>query len=255
MAGNYDLHVLTLAQVQTLLRVDGTWPGSISLSAGWFRARARPWNDLVSDPMVRLERGGPEFLIAVTKRLSDLGIDAVFSPAVYPGSSRVWRRAGFEDHAILEIMERPLGAGHVGFETDTVRVEQEPDWDRILEVDRLAFEGFWGMSRLALEEAHLTNRSRVLMVAGAGSSVDGYAIVGSQWGTVYLHRIAVRPDASGQGMGSALVEAAIEWGARTGSRTMILNVRPENERAKELYRRHGFASTGSALDVLRLGPG
>jgi ribosomal protein S18 acetylase RimI-like enzyme len=165
----------------------------------------------------------------------------------------VWRRGGFEDHAILEIMERPLGTRPAAIEPDTVRVERKPDWDRILEVDRLAFEGFWGMSRLALEEAHFTNRSRVLLVAGAGASVEGYAIVGSQWGTVYLHRIAVRPDASGQGMGSALVAAATEWGNRTGSRTMILNVRPENERAKELYRRHGFASTGSVLEVLRLG--
>jgi GNAT superfamily N-acetyltransferase len=203
--------------------------------------------------MVRLERGGPEFLTAVTNRLSELGADTVYSPALYPGSSRVWRRAGFEDHADLEIMERPLGTGSVGFEADTVRVERKPDWDQILEVDRLAFEGFWGMSRLALEEAHLTNRSRILLVAGAGSTVDGFAIIGSQWGTVYLHRIAVRPDAAGRGMGSALVAAAIEWGNRTGSKTMILNVRPENERAKELYRRHGFASTGSVLEVLRHG--
>ena len=203
--------------------------------------------------MVRLERGGPEFLIAVARRLTELGTDTVYSPALYPGSSRVWRRAGFEDHATLEIMERPLGTGNPEFETDTVRAERKPDWDQILEVDRGAFEGFWGMSRLALEEAHLTNRSRILLVAGAVSSVDGYAIVGSQWGTVYLHRIAVRPDSSGQGMGSALVAAAIEWGNRTGSRTMLLNVRPENERAKELYRRHGFAGTGSVLEVLRLG--
>lgn len=107
------------------------------------------------------------------------------------------------------------------------------------------------MNSLGLAEAHETNRSTALFVADGPDGLAGYAIVGAQWGTVYLHRVAVRPELAGQGLGAALLGASIDWGGRTGGRTMVLNVRPENTRAKELYGRFGFADTGASLQVLR----
>lgn len=221
------------------------------MRAGWFRARARPWNEVVSDPMVRLDRGGTEFLVAVVKRLRDLGAEGVFSPALYPDASGVWRRSGFEDYARLEVMERAVDAGSPDTGRDDVRQDPDPDWDRVLDVDRSAFEGFWGMSRPGLEEAVDVSRSNAVLVTGSNDSLSGYAIVGSQWGTVYLHRIAVRPEDSGQGVGSALLSAAIAWGRRSGARSIVLNVRPDNERAKGFYAHHGFMATSTALEVLR----
>lgn len=251
MARNYNLHGLTLAQVPSLLRVEGSWPEPIAVRAGWFRARARPWNEVISDPMLRLDRGGTEFLIAVVKRLGDLGVEGVFSPALYPGASGVWRKSGFEDYARLDVMERAVDASSPDSVRDDVRQDPEPDWDRVLDVDRSAFEGFWGMSRLGLQEAVDVSRSNAVLVSGSNDSLSGYAIVGSQWGTVYLHRIAVRPEYSGQGVGSALLLAAIAWGRRSGAQSIVLNVRPDNERAKGFYARHGFVETGTALEVLR----
>jgi len=251
VARNYNLHGLTLAQVPSLLRVEGSWPGPITVRAGWFRARARPWNEVISDPMVRLDRGGTEFLIATVKRLRHRGAKGVFSPALYPGASGVWRRSGFEDYARLDVMERSVDAGAHNTVRDDVRQDPEPDWDRVLDVDRSAFEGFWGMSRLGLEEAVNVSRSNAVLLSGPDDRLSGYAIVGSQWGTVYLHRIAVRPEDSGQGVGSALLMAAIAWGRRSGANSMVLNVRPDNERAKGFYARHGFMETHTALEVLR----
>lgn len=251
MAGNYDLHVLTLAQVATLLRVEGSWPGPITLSAGWLRARARPWNESVTDPMVRLERGGAEFLTTVTRSLHDMGPGSVYSPALYPGSTRVWKRAGFTGYATLDVMERSLAldTSHPG--SGGVGIEDDPNWDEVLELDRLAFEGFWGMSRLGLAEAHHTNKSTVLLTARTAGRLSGYCIVGAQWGTVYLHRIAVRPEETGRGLGAKLVAAAVDWGASNGSQSIVLNVRPGNTTAKRLYERLGFADTRTALEVLR----
>ncbi len=254
MARNYNVHLLTLAQVPNLLRVDGSWPGPISLRAGWFRATARPWNETVPDPMVRLERGGSEFLIAVSRRLFELGAGSVFSPALYGSAGGVWRRSGFGDYADLDVMERSLSGATRPNGTALVRAEANPDWDQILAVDRAAFEGFWGMSRLGLIEAHRTNRSGTMLVAEALNGAAGYAIVGSQWGTVYLHRIAVHPDHAGQGIGGALLASAVEWGNRSGGGSMVLNVRPENTRARQLYERHGFSNTGTRLHVLRRQP-
>lgn len=253
MARNYDLHLLTLPQVAILLRVDGPWPGLLTFTAGWSRARARPWNQAIPDPMVRIDRGGREFLSAVVDHLYGLGAGSVFSPALFPGSTRLWRRTGFDDYATLDVMERPLlgePSGRAGIE---VRSESRPDWDQILDVDREAFEGFWLMSRNGLVEAHDTNKTAVVLTARSDDRLTGYAIVGSQWGTAYLHRIAVRPADSGRGVGSALLDEAIRWATRTGARSMVLNVRPENARAKQVYQRAGFTDTGTALRVLRHG--
>lgn len=251
VARNYNVHVLTLAQVTPHLRVDGSWPGPITLSSGWLRARARPWNETVTDPMIRLDRGGAEFLAAVTEALGDLVGGAVYSPALYGGSTRVWRRSGYRDFATLSIMERALNGGRARRAIEEAQIEDEPDWTEVVELDRQAFEGFWGMSALALQEAYETNRSTALIVSRNEGRLAGYAIVGSQWGTVYLHRIAVRPEESGRGLGAALLTASIDWGKGTGSRSLILNVRPDNDRAIRLYERLGFANTGTALQVLR----
>lgn len=255
VAGNYYIHLLTLPQVASLLRLEGSWPGPLSLRAGWFRARARPWNEVVSAPMVRLERGGAEFLIAVRNELADLTGEAVYSPALFPGSTRVWRRSGFGDYSELTVMERSLthisstGTGHA------VQTSVEPDWDPILEVDRAAFAGFWGMSRLGLEEAYVTNRETTLLTVSTVGEPEGFAIVGSQWGIAYLHRIAVLPERSGQGFGRSLLSAAMKWGAASGARSMVLNVRADNLRAQALYRRSGFTSTGTNLQILRYAVG
>lgn len=248
---NYNIHVLTLQQVPTLLRMEGTWPEPVSLSAGWFRARARPWNESVVDPMVRLDRGGSEFLTAVTSRLiRHIGATAVYSPALYGGSTRVWRRSGFADHAALDIMERGMNRPPSP-PSEEVRLVTDPEWEEVLEVDRLAFEGFWGMSDVGLREAFDTSRASALLLVPRSGQLAGYAMVGVQWGTAYLHRIAVRPDASGNGLGASLISAAIEFGYRSGGRSMVLNVRPENSRAKRLYERAGFTNTGTTLQVLR----
>jgi len=183
-----------------------------------------------------------------------MGAGAVYSPALYPGSTRVWRKSGFDDYARLDVMERSLDRAPTQDRPVEVEIDDSPEWNEVVELDRVAFEGFWGMSRLGLEEAHETNRDTALMVTRTDHRLTGYCIVGSQWGTVYLHRIAVEPEHGGQGIGAALVGAAVAWGMSSGGKSMVLNVRPENQRAKRLYERFGFTHTGTALEVLRQRP-
>lgn len=203
--------------------------------------------------MVRVDRGGRDFLGAVVDHLHALGAPSIFSPALFPGATRLWRRSGFDDYASLDVMERNLLGDAPRADGVEVRAEIDPDWDQVLDIDREAFEGFWLMSRSGLIEAHATNSRAVLLTTGDGERLTGYAIVGSQWGTAYLHRIAVRPEESGRGLGTAILTDAIAWATRTGARTIVLNVRPENTRAKAVYARAGFVDTGSALRVLRHG--
>jgi ribosomal protein S18 acetylase RimI-like enzyme len=203
--------------------------------------------------MVRLDRGGAEFLRSVTKHLADNGAASIYSPALYPDATGVWRRSGFQTHAELAVMERPLNQT-TPRTTHPVTTSGMPDWEEVSAVDETAFEGFWRMSRLALREAYETSRTSALLESRADADLVGYAIAGNQWGICYLHRIAVHPNHAGQGRGEALLGAAAAWGRSHGARVMVLNVRGVNKRAQGLYQRCGFSHTGTRLSVLRRQP-
>lgn len=227
----------------------GAWPDPMTLRRGWAKAVARPWNDDVADATVRLERGSSDFLRAVAEHLAPLGSGSVYSPALYAGATRVWSRAGFARFGRLEVMECELA--NPAELDDSIRAWADPDWDEVVGVDRLAFEGFWRMSKDGLVEAmEATPRSAVFQ-ALSGGELAGYALVGAQMGLSFLQRVAVAPAFSGQGLGASLVRASQAWGRRAGARIMILNLRPENDRARRLYEREGFRGGGSSLQLLR----
>lgn len=198
---------------------------------------------------MRLDRGGPEFIRSVANHFHDIGEEHVYSPALYLGASKVWRRAGFEPRHELVVMERSLSTRLEPVEG--VEAADDPPWDDIHDLDNAAFSGFWTMSRLGLEEALGTNRTSTVLLTYANQRVVGYSLLGSQWGVTYLHRIAVHPSHAGQGHGRRLLQASIGWGRNTGGRTMLLNVRPDNASAISLYKRLGFVETTAQLAVFR----
>lgn len=236
-----------------MVRIDGHWPSAVHLSRGWARASARPWNDDSADGFIRLIRGGRDFLADAAETVARLCEATVLSPAMYPSSTRIWVKAGFEPASELDIMERsmsvPVAAGR-----SEVTESPDPDWPRILEIDRGAFEGFWRMSLDGLKEAVAsTKRSSVLEIR-EDRELIGYAIVGAQWDVSYLQRIAVSPDHYGRSLGSDLVRAALRWGKKAQSRLMVLNVREENARARSLYVKEGFNVASTRLRIMRYGP-
>jgi ribosomal protein S18 acetylase RimI-like enzyme len=244
---------LTLPQVPDRVHVDGTWPGAVTIRRGWSRAQARPWNDEGPEAAVRLVRGSSDFLRASAGALRDLGAVEVYSPALYPNATRVWDDAGFSRFRELTVMERVLDQtieepGH------RVGLARTPDWQALAGVDRECFTGFWRMSALGLAEAmHATPRSALFQIDD-GPGLIGYAIVGAQFTTSYLQRVAVLPERGSGGLGTALIRGCLLWARARGARSMVLNVRPENERAARIYRREGFTDTGVALQVLRFDP-
>lgn len=231
------------------MHVEGVWPGLVTLRRGWGKAVARPWNDDITDPTVRLERGSSDFLRSVAHRLAPLGSGSVYSPALYPSATGVWTRAGFEEFDVLNVMECDLGRDQAA--AHPAEVWEHPDWSAVVEIDRLAFDGFWRMSRPGLLEAlRATPRSAVLKL-NTGTELAGYALVGAQMGLSFLQRVAVAPQYSGRGMGSSLVRSAKTWAKGNAARIMVLNLRPENDRARRLYEREGFRTGSSHLLLLR----
>ena len=162
----------------------------------------------------------------------------------------MWNRAGFSPFGQLDVMERLLGSESPPPE-HPIEARDDPDWEEVVDLDRLAFEGFWRMSEAGLVEAMRSTPRSVVLLAHLDGRLAGYALVGAQMSISFLQRVAVAPRHTGRGIGTSLVRASQEWAGRSGARTMVLNLRPENDRARGLYEREGFSSTRTTLQLLR----
>ncbi len=230
--------------------MEGAWPGAVTVTRGWGACRARPWNTDVAAGHLRMIRGSAAFLADATDVVSRLAGADVYSPALYPTSTRIWRRVGYRPAHQLLVLERRT-AVPPGPASSPVRVESDPDWTALVAIDRAAFAGFWRMSREGMKEAVAATPRAAVLTAKREGAVVGYAIVGAERSGSFLQRIAVLPDHTRRGIGADLLREAILWSRRSGATGILLNVRQESAPALALYRSHGFADTGVRLEVLR----
>jgi ribosomal-protein-alanine N-acetyltransferase len=101
----------------------------------------------------------------------------------------------------------------------------------------------WSAGMLA-EELASAPATRWYLVAEEAGAVLGYAgllVAGDQADVVTL---AVAADRWGEGVGTSLLDGLIGEAARRGCTELFLEVRVDNDRAKRLYRRHGFEGIG-----------
>ncbi|WP_028652093.1 GNAT family N-acetyltransferase [Nocardioides halotolerans] len=77
------------------------------------------------------------------------------------------------------------------------------------------------------------------MVSGVPGRDDESAELISMW---------VSPSARGHGVGDRLVQAVEDWAADRGAARLRLSVMPDNDAARALYERNGFADTGEPGD-------
>jgi ribosomal protein S18 acetylase RimI-like enzyme len=61
----------------------------------------------------------------------------------------------------------------------------------------------------------------------------------------HLYQMWVAPEKRGQGVGRALLDAAIVWARSVGARAVVLDVTIGNGEAARLYEAAGFVATGS----------
>lgn len=197
---------------------------------------------------LRLVRGSSSFLAEATEWVTAAAGGPVLSPALYPSAVRVWKRSGYRELLGLNVMEKAVGKSPEIPEWITTTAE--PDFAALESVDRGAFDRFWHMGTGGLEEAFRATPRSVVVEVQLDGRLLGYAMLGSQAGVCFVQRIAVLPDSRGNGIGVAMLETAEAWARTVGAATMILNVRPDNEDARGLYKRQGFADTGTRLHVL-----
>jgi len=119
------------------------------------------------------------------------------------------------------------------------------DMAGILALERALFpEDAWTPEMFAAELTQPASR-RLYLVAEEGTALIGYAGMmftgGSQADVVTL---AVTPAQWGEGTGTALLTTLVDEATKRGYQEVMLEVREDNPRARQLYLRHGFAEIG-----------
>jgi ribosomal protein S18 acetylase RimI-like enzyme len=71
------------------------------------------------------------------------------------------------------------------------------------------------------------------------------------WGGFFIGNLAVHPDWQGRGIARALMMAALEAISERGGLWVGLEVRADNQIARQLYERLGFRDVGTTLHMLR----
>ncbi|WP_235580197.1 GNAT family N-acetyltransferase [Rhodanobacter sp. Soil772] len=122
-----------------------------------------------------------------------------------------------------------------------VRRAASSDLDDLVALEQRSFNSD-RLSR-AQYRRHLDSDSALVLVASANHRhFLGNAVLffrkGS--GAARLYSLATQPEARGQGVGAALLEAAAEVARRRGCRALRLEVRADNHSAIKLYERLGY---------------
>jgi ribosomal-protein-alanine N-acetyltransferase len=112
----------------------------------------------------------------------------------------------------------------------------------VLEIERRSFLTPWSERAFVSELAQ--NAYAHYIVALRGSRVLGYGGMWLVMDEAHVTNIAVHPAERRQGLGDRLLTALEERAAARGCRRMTLEVRPSNDAARRLYRKHGFVAQG-----------
>jgi len=130
----------------------------------------------------------------------------------------------------------------------TLRPMNFDDLPRVSELDAAAFEPLWQNSLPALSKAF--SQSIYASVAENESGFVGYQLsTGNPFGA-HLARLAVRPEAQGHGVASALIDDLMNQVARSeASARITVNTQSDNSTSLALYQKIGFRRTGEQYPV------
>ena len=125
-----------------------------------------------------------------------------------------------------------------------LRLMTMADLPDVVELEHAVFGNEAWTTEMLVGELEQQPGSRYYLVALEDDRIVGYGGllgVGEQADVVTL---AVAASHWGHGIGSTLLEALMDEAARRGCTELFLEVRTDNVRAQQLYRRYGFTEIG-----------
>lgn len=118
---------------------------------------------------------------------------------------------------------------------------QESDLDDVVEVEQEVYPYPW--SRANFSDS-LSQGYHAWVLRGQDHRLMGYFLIMGIVDEAHLLNVAVSRDWQGQGVGRLLVNQAVALSRGLGMESILLEVRPSNVRALEIYQRYGFTEIG-----------
>jgi len=121
-----------------------------------------------------------------------------------------------------------------------LRPMQATDVEEVLAIEEQVYEFPWtyGIFQDCLRVGYCC------WIMTRDEDIAAYAILSTGAGESHLLNICVAPDCQNQGLGSQLIEHMLGLARRHGAQTCLLEVRPSNHVAVELYGKMGFVEVG-----------
>jgi ribosomal-protein-alanine N-acetyltransferase len=133
------------------------------------------------------------------------------------------------------------------FNSVSLRVMTPADLERVTQIDHSAFVPPWQMAKDEIRQAF--HVAAISTVARDENGIVGYQISTLYRDGAHLARLAVAPEAQGQGVGSALLTDVLRRFFRRGIYSMTVNTQISNLRSQRLYQHFGFRRNGYDLGV------
>lgn len=128
---------------------------------------------------------------------------------------------------------------------DLARLNYEPmqdsDIDEVVALEENVYPYPWTRGNFA---DSLASGYHAWVLRNQSMQLMGYFLVMQMVDEAHLLNVAVAPEWQGQGLGRFLLNQSVACARGLGMESMLLEVRPSNERALELYQRYGFEQIG-----------
>ncbi|MGK2928324.1 MAG: GNAT family N-acetyltransferase [Acidimicrobiales bacterium] len=221
------------------------------VSADGVRIRVRPWRGRAETAECQATPAGalvpPHLVRSALDTARDHGYRLAVTPALPPLEWRPYVDTGFEIRERLHLLFHDL----LDLQPRTdhrLRRATGRDTEQVLTIDHAAFQPFWRLDAVGLDEAvRATPSARFRM----SRDETGYALVGRAGLRGYVQRLAVLPGDQGRGLGRGLVLDGLWWLRRWRVSEVLVNTQQGNDRAVALYERLGFRHRPGGLAVLQ----
>jgi len=133
-----------------------------------------------------------------------------------------------------------------GYRAPVIRAARPADHTQLQDIERRAGELFRaiGMPEIADDEPpdadHLASAAALYVAADEADEPVGYALVELVDGHVHLEQLSVVPELGGQGIGTALLEAVVDWARARGDAEVTLTTFRDVPFNAPLYAKRGF---------------
>lgn len=185
---------------------------------------------------------------AARHELNSMGEATIFAVSIQQWFGEMLQKSGFtHSHDVVMLIWEDKVPLPKPSSSVKIRPMKQEDLEVVEAIDAKAFKKEWRNSRQGLEIALL--QSQVATVAESAQGLIGYQISTPSPLGGHLARLAVLPEAQGQGVGYHIVYHLLNQFKSRGVCCISVNTQNNNFASLALYAKAGFHQTGEAYRV------